>query len=554
MLNSYELENFKAFGERVRIEFAPITLIFGENSAGKSSILQSLNLLKQTRESREHGSLLLPRAEGGIVDLGSFQELLYDHDTSRTLKFQFEIRPGRRGRRSEAVNGDEDHSYAFEIGFRRTPDDNEVILAFLNLYFVYDDRKELVCRYEPHDLEPEERRDIRPMPFGWRTRRPARGTKIRAAKCVEVTAKDFFWSAMYDSWRLQSEFVLAAIRALRKDVFEGRNSLQLSLFQNDKDAEEAFADAERFYASTFTFEDFRERARTAALGNLLVLDGFIPSRARSTKSTQFPEFDAVDNYSRGGGANRDLQYVDTATLLCDAGRILEDELESLFPMGPYRRAPERLYIFTGTTPQDVGYSGDLLPDLLFRRPELVQETNSWLDRLDIGYNIDIKPVGTRSNDLFEVRLVDTRRKSPIDVALTDVGFGISQLLPFVVQSLSSESRTISIEQPEVHVHPRLQSDLADLMISAVQEPRCNRFLVETHSEHLILRLLRRIRETTDGELPDGHPGLRPEDVSVMYLSRGAGGTEAHRIRIDETGEFIDQWPKGFFEERAKELF
>ncbi|MGZ0175186.1 MAG: AAA family ATPase, partial [Planctomycetales bacterium] len=121
MLNSYELENFKAFGERVRIEFAPITLIFGENSAGKSSILQSLNLLKQTRESREHGSLLLPRAEGGIVDLGSFQELLYDHDTSRTLKFQFEIPTGRRGRRFEAVNGDEDYNYAFEIGVRRTP-------------------------------------------------------------------------------------------------------------------------------------------------------------------------------------------------------------------------------------------------------------------------------------------------------------------------------------------------------------------------------------------------------------------------------------------------
>jgi predicted ATPase len=79
MLKAIELENFKAFGERNRIDLAPITLIFGENSAGKSSILQAMSLLKQTRQSRESGALLLPRTEGGIVDLGGFQELLFDH-------------------------------------------------------------------------------------------------------------------------------------------------------------------------------------------------------------------------------------------------------------------------------------------------------------------------------------------------------------------------------------------------------------------------------------------------------------------------------------------
>ncbi|MYF56575.1 AAA family ATPase, partial [Candidatus Poribacteria bacterium] len=96
MLHSLELENFKAFGERARIPFAPITLIFGENSAGKSSILQALNLLKQTRESREAGALLLPRTENGIVDLGSFQELLFDHDLKRTLSIRMETKLDRQ--------------------------------------------------------------------------------------------------------------------------------------------------------------------------------------------------------------------------------------------------------------------------------------------------------------------------------------------------------------------------------------------------------------------------------------------------------------------------
>ena len=78
MLHSLELENFKAFGKRSHIPFALITLIFGENSAGKSTILQALNLLKQTRESRETGVPLLPRTENGIVDFGSFQEMIFD--------------------------------------------------------------------------------------------------------------------------------------------------------------------------------------------------------------------------------------------------------------------------------------------------------------------------------------------------------------------------------------------------------------------------------------------------------------------------------------------
>ena len=90
MLHALELENFKAFGKRARIPFAPITLIFGENSSGKSSILQALNLLKQTRESRETEALLLPRSENGIVDLGSFKELLFDHDLKRTLSIRIE--------------------------------------------------------------------------------------------------------------------------------------------------------------------------------------------------------------------------------------------------------------------------------------------------------------------------------------------------------------------------------------------------------------------------------------------------------------------------------
>ena len=67
-------------------------------------------------------------------------------------------------------------------------------------------------------------------------------------------------------------------------------------------------------------------------------------------------------------------------------------------------------------------------------------------------------------------------------------------------------------------------------------------------------MLRRIRETTEGELPASVKGLSPEHLAIYFVERSADGVKAKRLRIDETGEFIDKWPKGFFRERAEELF
>ena len=86
------------------------------------------------------------------------------------------------------------------------------------------------------------------------------------------------------------------------------------------------------------------------------------------------------------------------------------------------------------------------------------------------------------------------------------------------------------------------------------DPPAGIFLIETHSEHLILRLLRRIEETHGKELPEGKPALRPDQVSVVFLDQSNGEVRATPLRIDETGEFVDRWPQGFFEERSKELF
>ncbi len=92
------------------------------------------------------------------------------------------------------------------------------------------------------------------------------------------------------------------------------------------------------------------------------------------------------------------------------------------------------------------------------------------------------------------------------------------------------------------------------MIESALGSPANQVIVETHSEHLILRILRRIRETTDGELPADVPAVRPEDVAVLYVQPGAQGAEVVQIPVTGEGEFAQPWPEGFFPERAKELF
>ena len=144
---------------------------------------------------------------------------------------------------------------------------------------------------------------------------------------------------------------------------------------------------------------------------------------------------------------------------------------------------------------------------------------------------------------------------------------ISQVLPILVAALlphrrvsSAESRPttlthgpsfVMVEQPELHIHPAMQTELGDLLITQSKD---RQFLIETHSEHLILRLLRRIRETTEGTLPEGAPSYQPEFLRVLHVDSPQGRVVVKHLPVDSTGEFIDRWPHGFFAERAEELF
>jgi predicted ATPase len=128
------------------------------------------------------------------------------------------------------------------------------------------------------------------------------------------------------------------------------------------------------------------------------------------------------------------------------------------------------------------------------------------------------------------------------------------VIPVIVAALHNASGVVAIEEPESNIHPAFQVVLADLFITQAEANPGVMFLVETHSEHLMLRCLRRIRETPEGQLAEREPSLRPEDIAVHFVEPGDDGPCIHRIRIDEAGDFVDPWPRGFFRERYKELY
>lgn len=132
----------------------------------------------------------------------------------------------------------------------------------------------------------------------------------------------------------------------------------------------------------------------------------------------------------------------------------------------------------------------------------------------------------------------------VDASSVDIGFGFSQLLPVVVQSVLSRGRVVCIEQPEIHLHPRLQAELGSLFADCIGEYKRNQFIIETHSEHLLLRIQRLIRKKE----------LKSQDIAVIYVDPAPEGAKCLELRIDEDGDFRDRWPDGFFEDGYKEIF
>lgn len=219
--------------------------------------------------------------------------------------------------------------------------------------------------------------------------------------------------------------------------------------------------------------------------------------------------------------------------------VLEQFFEEfVLYLGPLREYPKRFYISSGEKPSDVGLRGEKTVDFLYPKGEkVVDEINYWLKKFDMAESISIERV-TPNAGIWKVELTNLR--TGISDNLKDVGFGVSQVLPIVTEGLTSKRGTIMlIEQPEIHLHPRAQAELADLFIEIAQQDKTS--IIETHSEHMMLRFARRIAE-----------GKLSKDKIVIYeFNSGKTGCNVNEITFDDNGN-LEKWPAGFFETDLEE--
>ncbi len=266
-------------------------------------------------------------------------------------------------------------------------------------------------------------------------------------------------------------------------------------------------------------------------------------------------------------------------------RLVCENLASIRHIGPLRQTPPR------------GFKSDRFPNparwisgigaweiLENGDDDLVKSVGDWLgneERLNCGYRVERKRfkeldvshplilkliTGRAFDEADDQSQIDlTQRKTHSRVVVTpngtdlelqphDVGIGISQVVPVVVASVEGENLLLAIEQPELHLHPRLQAELADLFIEAALGSPRHQVLIETHSELIPLRLMRRIRDTFNDKADSGRPKISANDVSIVYLESFQGATVVTNLELSPEGKLLDPWPQGFFEEGFRERF
>ena len=223
---------------------------------------------------------------------------------------------------------------------------------------------------------------------------------------------------------------------------------------------------------------------------------------------------------------------------------LQWQFERLTYVGPIREKIPR-YGILGTMPfSELTPSGQNLMRVLSStgrgrgRKSLVKQLNRWLDR-KFGMLKDVRIVNLDEGGLVKT-LVARDRTGRTKINLAATGAGISQIVPVVVQTLSApKDGCLIVEQPEIHLHPGAQTTLADLFIENLKDRR--QYIVETHSEHFVLRVRRRVAEGR----------ARPDDVRIMFVEKPRGETRIQTLRLTTSGH-LSRWPKGFFDEGYRE--
>ena len=461
MIRQIELANFRAFRDSQTADLAPLTLIYGPNSSGKSTLVRSLLLLQQ---SVLFGNSPLPMMKGPLVDLGSTRVVVHGHRGTASIKVAL----------TDAENSlFKDFEIEFELDANGAENEKIIINLHkdnLNLRLAFD-------RYGPN---------------------------FEHLTIAKESISQFY--------SLES--------SLTKDG-------AIPLF-------------------------FDEPKRLP----IFSIDALMPS----TVIGQHENGRKIQKFELNNLTQAEKFWSEISSQLIQSFR---KNLENLSYLGPLRKPWERIEgINQDPLTRGVGVKGQNALTLLANSPEILNRVNDDLHRqLETNYRLHIEQLSQTlsENSVLEVIPPSAipileHRTSGVRISPVDAGFGLSQLLPIVIELNVRRHTLICIEQPELHLHPRLQARVGQLLRNAVMGNRGNRFFIETHSEHLLLRIQRLVR---DGLLPS-------EQVCILYVDNQefdpsvnefvtTSESTIQKIQLDESGNLTDPWPGGFFEERLTEL-
>ncbi|MBT3375216.1 MAG: AAA family ATPase [Lentisphaerae bacterium] len=568
MITSITIENFKGIGSPVTVSLRPITLLFGKNSAGKSTILQALHYLREILEHRRPDPDRT-RVGGDTVDLGGFHALVHRNETERRIRIRatfaldadgipFEGVETAGGRRDDSVSrrgwlrqaSREDLQHLLDLGLASgravdlnglgeldsawievvTAWDAEENAAYIAEYGVGINGHEIIRLAQPPGMVPQ------------------------------IVSMDF------------DHPLLLALDEEEPDTPVCSQRYKLwSLFEDDVESDVPGQFSQPVFLSA-------QQSLVPEHGKPYLVDETFDWEYEESSSSPDDE----------DTATRFLFWSIVGQTLTGPLTVLLGDLRGIRYTGPIRSVPPRNHRSPKTPDESRWANGLGAWDALIRDPALAEKTSHYLqDVLGLGYSLRredrihidadgdvmaaLRMFGARYEEMTESEYrqlvlapLESRKRTPaiqlhderngIDVDPSDIGVGVSQVLPVAVGALDrgtaeSPCRIFAIEQPELHVHPAVQVALGEAFIEAVSNSD-RMMLIETHSEHLLLRLLRRVRESQDAQ----ERTLSPDQLSVVYVRPTDHGVELTRLEVNAGGDFDTEWPEGFFEERFDELF
>lgn len=642
MITSLSIENFKGIGDRITIPIRPITLLFGPNSAGKSTIMHAIHYAREVLE-RHNLDADTTVAGGDCVNLGGFSEMVHRKERHRRITLRFEldlsgvawheefpvdefVHEDRVGSGYSDLSAmgldvmsgwvevtvgyrDPDHdsrpvvlkysvgldgehlASLVQVPYELTSDgvDRGAVLADLNLY-----HPALV--WDGPDAE-----SLGPVDSSFPSFRGLADALYFSDQDVqEVSDKELHDLAAGKQkvrvLRSPEEFNRGTMRRIEQDadketltiwVGKCRETRRLEVCAVSSPSLSETAEAEEVLEYLKSAIGHRRAPEKVVLGARDALPWFDRPLRLELEEEDNDLYESSESSSYDEPDPRDFVQQLLSRLVVGPGRFLRDSLARFRYVGPIREVPPPEHL-PPRYPDPSRWASGLAGWDLLANPnngELVKSVSAWLwrdDCLDTGCQLVAKHVREIEQHLQERMLrVEWEEGEPSDLAkdilaeldrlpkrqrvyvrdvekgvdlpACSVGLGISQVVPVIVSLLADDADVVQVEQPALHLHPTQQAAVGDLLIEAALGKSRKVVLVETHSEHLILRILRRIRQTKQG-YPFKGIAVRPQHVITLYVEPKDGQTSPFEIAIGEDGEFLQPWPDKFFDQDYEERF